>query len=302
MPVRLPLTVERILAWCDDHHARTGSWPRRDSGPVAAAPGETWANLRQALDKGLRGLPGGQTLAQLLAQHRGAPHPGQRPPLTEAQVVAWARAHHAATGRWPNGASGPVADAPGESWAAIQGYLRQGLRGLPGGENLAQLLARRCDAPAPVVRPPLTIERILAWADRHYQRTGRWPTYRSGPVADAPGESWFNLNDALVQGWRGLPGGSSLARLLSERRGRPRRTAGPPLTVAQILGWAEQHLRRTGWWPTTASGPVLDAPGENWRVLNMALWKGHRGLPRGGSLARLRREHRKGLGKQTAEG
>jgi hypothetical protein len=261
---------------------------------VAGAPGEDWANIRQALDKGLRGLPGGQTLAQLLAQHRGAPHPGQRPPLTEAQVVAWARAHHAATGRWPNSASGPVADAPGESWPAIQGYLRQGLRGLPGGENLAHLLARRCGAPAPVVRPPLTVERILALADRHKQRTGAWPTYRSGPVAGAPGETWSKLNEALVHGWRGLPGGSSLARLLSERRGRPRRTAGPPLTVAQILGWAERHLRRTGRWPTAGTGQVADAPGENWRALNMALWKGHRGLPRGGSLARLRREHRPG--------
>src|SRR5262249_4903072 len=126
------LTVAQILAWADAHRARTGRWPRRDSGPVAGAPGEDWANIRQALDKGLRGLPGGQTLAQLLAQHRGAPHPGQRPPLTEAQVVAWARAHHAATGRWPNGASGPVTDAPGENWPAIQGYLRQGLRGLSG--------------------------------------------------------------------------------------------------------------------------------------------------------------------------
>jgi hypothetical protein len=111
-----------------------------------------------------------------------------------------------------------VAGAPGESWAAIQGYLRQGLRGLPGGENLAQLLARRCDAPAPVVRPPLTVELILSWADRHKKRTGAGPTYRSGPVADAPGETWFNLNDALVHGWRGLPGGSSLARLLREHR------------------------------------------------------------------------------------
>jgi hypothetical protein len=143
-------------------------------------------------------------------------------------------------------------------------------------------------------RPPLTVDRILAWADEHRRCTGRWPSAVAGPVAGAPGENWRNLNEALVQGYRGLPGGSSLARLLAERRGRPRRTVGPPLTVGQILGWAEQHLRRTGRWPTTASGPVADEPGENWRALNMALWKGHRGLPRGGSLARLLREHRKG--------
>src|SRR5262249_5777979 len=150
MPLRRPpLTVEQILAWADRHRRRTGRWPRRDSGPVADAPGETWVNVGQALEKGLRGLPRGLSLPRLRARHRGVPTRGHPPPCTGAQVVPWARPHHAATGRWPNSASGPVAEAPGESWAAIQGYLRRGLRGLPGGDTLVRLLARRCGAPAP---------------------------------------------------------------------------------------------------------------------------------------------------------
>jgi hypothetical protein len=65
----------------------------------------------------------------------------------------------------------------------------------------------------------------LSWADRHKGRTGAWPHLNAGPVADAPGETWRGLNRALWGGHRGLPGGSSLARLLAERRGRRRSAA-----------------------------------------------------------------------------
>jgi hypothetical protein len=69
-------------------------------------------------------------------------------------------------------------------------------------------------------RPPLTVEQILAWADAHHARTGRWPHAGSGPVEGAPGEVWGNVNAALYDGHRGLPGGDSLARLLDRRRAR----------------------------------------------------------------------------------
>ena len=74
----------------------------------------------------------------------------------------------------------------------------------------------------PVCRncPPLTVEQILAWADAHHARTGRWPHTKSGPVEGAPGEAWGNIDNALRLGRRGLPGGDSLARLLDRRRAR----------------------------------------------------------------------------------
>jgi hypothetical protein len=56
--------------------------------------------------------------------------------------LAWADAHHARTGRWPHRYSGLVLEAPGESWDRINGALREGHRGLPGGDSLAKLLDR----------------------------------------------------------------------------------------------------------------------------------------------------------------
>jgi hypothetical protein len=67
-------------------------------------------------------------------------------------------------------------------------------------------------------RPPLTAEQILAWADAHHERAGRWPNQYAGPVADAPGETWKAVNMALYVGCRGLPGGDTLGRLLGRLR------------------------------------------------------------------------------------
>jgi hypothetical protein len=178
------LTVAKILAWADSHRARTGRWPSCTGGRVRGAPGETWVNVNQALRLGLRGLPGGDTLPRLLARERGKPHMHRQPRLTEGQVAAWAQAHRARTGRWPNEDSGPVEGAPGEAWSAVCAALRQGLRGLPRG-SLPRLLARRLGARNRTSLPRLTEGRVLRWADAHRRRTGRWPQADSGPGSPA---------------------------------------------------------------------------------------------------------------------
>jgi hypothetical protein len=144
------------------------------------------------------------------------------PDLTLAQILAWADRYHEATGSWPKHDSGPIPTAPEETWEAVDTALRIGIRGLKGKDSLARLLSRRRGVRNNADLPRLTPRKVLKWADHHVNRTGKWPTCESGPVADAPGETWSAVNLALWQGLRGLPGGSSLAKLLDEfRRGRP---------------------------------------------------------------------------------
>src|SRR5262249_59555608 len=109
----------------------------------------------------------------------------------------------------------------------------------------------------------------------------------SGPVSESPGETWSGIHAALAQGLRGLPCAISLARLLAEHRGVRNRMALPRLSVERIRNWAEAHRDRTGGWPTIASGPVAEAPDENWRNIDDALRRGCRGLPGRSSLVRL---------------
>jgi hypothetical protein len=112
---------------------------------VAGAAGETWKGLDLALRFGHRGLPGGTSLAVLLAQRAGARNRAGLPALSEGRVVAWAEAHRRRTGRWPGRGSGAVAGAGGETWGAVDQALRAGYRGLPGGSSLAGLLRRHAE-------------------------------------------------------------------------------------------------------------------------------------------------------------
>ena len=76
----------------------------------------------------------------------------------------------------------------------------------------------------------------------------------------------------------GLPGGNSLAELLSEKFGVRNAASLPPLTAEKILEWADTHYRRTGKWPNRESGIIRDSEGEKWSYVDAALYFGVRGL------------------------
>ena len=286
------LTVEQILAWADEHHTRTGKWPKLYSGVIPGTCGETWTTVNTALSTGIRGLPGRCSLAKLLAKERNARSHLLLSRLSVAQVLAWADAHHNRTGQWPTTESGPIQEAVGESWKNVGAALVQGLRGLPGGFSLAQLLAQERGVRNPAATPSLTEKKILQWIKSHYELTEKWPHQTAGPIADAPGETWTAVEIALSRGRRGLPGGSSLAKLLAKHFGVRNQAGLPPLSIPQILTWVDAHHHRTGNWPQSRSGEIDNTCGETWQAVEQALRKGHRSLPGGSSLARLIKEHR----------
>jgi hypothetical protein len=137
-----PLAVKDILTWADAHRSRTGEWPKCNGGPVADRPAESWPNIDAALRQGFRGHPGGDSLPRLLARRRGVRNRGGLPRLTKVQVLTWAREHRRRKGKWPTVLAGPIPGAKGETWWSVDRALRDGLRGLPGGDSLPQLLRR----------------------------------------------------------------------------------------------------------------------------------------------------------------
>lgn len=213
------LTTKQILAWADKYHNRTSRWPNQLSGPIKATSGETWAGINYALSKGSRGLQVIGSLAELLATHRGVRNQGNLPPLTKEQILSWSDAHQKRTDRWPRREDGVILEAPSETWRRIDNALRLGLRGLAAGSSLANLLVEQRGVRHKGQLPPLTEQQILAWLDEHFQKTGKWPKVKAGPIDGAAGETWSGVNAALEAGLRNLPGGSSLAKLLARHRG-----------------------------------------------------------------------------------
>jgi hypothetical protein len=100
--MRKPIfTKSQILAWADEHHTRTGSWPTLESGEIPGTDGETWYRVDYALRHGLRGMRGGSSLAKLIASHHGLDYRTGLRPLTKKEIIKWARAHRHRTGRYP---------------------------------------------------------------------------------------------------------------------------------------------------------------------------------------------------------
>ena len=292
-----PLTEKLILGWADAHFRRTGRWPNVTSGRVHELPSEIWIVLDVYLRNGSRGLPGGTSLARMLAKRRGVPHWQDPPPLTKRMILKWADAHHKRTGKWPSVKFGPVVEATDISWSiswgTIGSRLARGGRGLPGGSTLSKFLAQHRGVRNRRDLPRLTQKQILAWADAHYKRTGHWPKAVSIRVHDARAETWAAVNYHLLRGSRGLPRGSSLAKLLIKRRGLRDRLNPPRLTHRQILRWADAHYEHFGDWPARESGRVNGSRHETWSRINDAMKDGRRGLRGGSSLPKLLAQHRR---------
>lgn len=293
-PKRPDLYVGLILEWADAFHARTQRWPNINSGRIVETVDDTWRRIDDSLRHGHRGLPRDSrlSLARLLEKFRGVRNSEYPPKLTIAQIVSWAKAHRRRTGWWPTEKCGSIVGVPGETWVAIDLSLRRGRRGLRSRSSLARLLEKRLGVRNLANVPRLKFGRILWWADAFHRRTGRWPTRESGAIEGTRGETWYAMNSALKIGRRGLPGGSSLAKLLARKRGvRRSRSDRPSLTPEQILHWCDIYKRRHGTWPTQRSGPIDNTASETWGAINAALRHGLRGLRGGSSLAQLLNEH-----------
>ena len=72
---------------------------------------------------------------------------------------------------------------------------------------------------------------------------------------------------------------------------RPKFDGPSAATIGQILAWADEHKAATGDWPNQISGQMTGTD-ETWGAINVSLSVGNRGLPSGGSLAKLLAEHR----------
>lgn len=216
---RTELTVALILEWADSHYQRTGNWPNVYSGRVWEPVSETWRNIDCSLRRGQRGLRRGQSLAMILAKHRGVRNRKSLPAFSIRQILKWADTFHQQNGRWPRRNDGVIPGTNGETWAAVSTALFQGQRGLPGKSSLARLLAVKRSARNRKLRPVLTIRQILAWPDRHRRQIGHWPTERSGTI-EGTNDTWSAIAQALVKGLRGLRR-SSLPKILQRYRQVP---------------------------------------------------------------------------------
>lgn len=282
------LTVDQILAWADDHRDRTGLWPSQNSGRIPGTD-ESWRNIEATLHRGGRGLGVRSSIAQILETHRGRRNPKNLPQLCDGALKKWIVRYKKRHKCWPSRESGKIAGTQ-ETWRTVDKALKRGSRGRSDKSSLADFLFQHFGVRNTARLLPLRKSQILHWCDEHHKRTGAWPTAKSGRVYGTA-EKWMNVDAALMLGLRSLPGGSSLARLLTESGRSESRQYKKCLSITAILALADRYHRRYGRWPNIKSGTIAGTS-DTWSSINYALRTGARGLPKGRGLAAFLVEHR----------
>ena len=210
--------------------------------------------------------------------------------LTIEQILEWIKSYRDENNCFPSKGSGAIKKTNGETWSGINAALRSGSRGLKKGSSLAHLKKQFFGVISHLERRSLSIVEILDWACEHKKRTGVWPRRDSG-IITASGEEkerWSAIDTALKAGLRGLAGKDSLVKLLDRNFSAPNKRNKKVLTENLILKWADEHMTKTGKWPSADSGKIgLHSAFITWGTVNSYLVKGYRGLAGGSSLADL---------------
>src|SRR5436309_2785155 len=120
-------------------------------------------------------------------------------------------------------------------------------------------------SPAPLLQPSSQRTRAPG-AAQPGRRPAVWANFARRGWRARRADSNYNSRRALMA-HRAATGGGRAVLPRAARRGGRRRKKGrfkTPLTPTVILLWAQDHLQRTGQWPTVRCGQVLASPEESW--------------------------------------
>ncbi|WP_280524241.1 DEAD/DEAH box helicase [Legionella cincinnatiensis] len=142
-------------------------------------------------------------------------------------------------------------------------------------------------------RPPLTMEIIETWIEQFFNKYQKYPLRNDSLIEFAEGnyygDTWSRIDTALREGLRGLPVGSSLAKLMDTKFGVRNSLDLPQLDTEEIKACMLSYFNNTGKWPDEKSGVIPELPYDTWSSIGSALHKGTRNLPKI-SLAELRNQ------------
>lgn len=297
------LDETQIIDWVKKHIEQYGKKPGKHTGTVEFAEGEhkgiTWAAIDIALKKGLRDLPGKSCLVKLIKEKLGIRSYHNPPALPTQLIIDWITLFINKYERKPNMSDGNIEFAEGEyareTWSGVNAALWRGGRGQPGKSSLASLIQENFGIKNIQDLPALSATLILDWIKQYIDVHGKKPNRTSGiiePVSEEyKGITWTIINTALEVGTRGLPGGSSLAKLIDNKMGIANPMNLPLLNEELIINWVTQFINTHKEKPLRSSGVIefasADHKGITWLAVDSALKRGSRGISGKSSLASL---------------
>lgn len=219
------MTEAQIIAAADKYFEKYGLYPTfkdkhaSEFFDVSDAP-KTWAGVQSLMRIGGRGLPGNNTLANLL-DSSGRRISQRCRPMTEDDVINAMKKFYFDFDRFPRQTDGDASKYFGrqETWSSVNQCLRKGLRGLTGGSSIYNIAERLSGIVSRNRCANLNILIILASVARYHLTHREMPRPSSGDASNyfhMNGESWRNIDTSLRQGLRGLKCGSSLVKIIAQ--------------------------------------------------------------------------------------
>ena len=208
------LTEVLLLEAVKQHRSRYGKWPstRSGMGPETAKRLEvtSWQAVNTMLRDWRRGYDGeAKTLSQLVRKARGL---SLNPCVTEETLKEAAALFVREAGRAPQLGDFLKGRVGLKARTAWDGYKTQ-----PGVQYRSWRIFLQ-DAGLRTEVLLLTEELILEGIKKFYEKRGRRPVTATGDASEyfGPKDTWQKINYALMNGYRGLPGGSSLYKFFKK--------------------------------------------------------------------------------------
>lgn len=198
------LSEECIWKWMQEYKEMNGKYPVQNERSECP-DGSKWIAINASLRQGSRGLPGGSSLQILRIKMTGE----SQKILSEEAIWKWMQDYFVNYGDWPRSNSKDRVE--GMTWDAVNKSMKKGRWGLVAGSSLMKLRERMMRDSLPV----FTEDMISEWMLEHFNKHQIWPSVDT--VIDPPFKTWRQIDDSLIHGRCGLPGGSSIAKLRKQR-------------------------------------------------------------------------------------
>ena len=298
-----PFSNELIEGWCILFYKKYGIYPKRTSGIIEFAEGEyegtTWKIVDRSLVQSGRGLIGYSSLPKFLEEKFSVKNKKNLPHFTNELIEGWCILFYKKFGIYPKRTSGIIEFAEGKyagiTWALVDTALQTAGRGLKEKSSLPKFLEEKFGVKNKMNLPRLSSQMIEGWCILFYKKYGIYPKRTSGIIEFAEGEykgtTWSHVNNALLEGLRGLQKGSSLKMFLKEKFNLRHIKELPPYTEDLIIEFIQEYHDKVGKYPKYKSGTIITSRKEHsedtWASIDHALRTGSRGLSRGSSLAKF---------------
>jgi hypothetical protein len=201
--------------------------------------------------------------------------------LTEEKIIGFVKSFYKVHGRYPAAHTKENDGLPeGYTWITIDSALTHCSQGITAKSSIAKLISKHLGVRYKGDLPDFSEEKIVEWAKKYFLVHNKYPSIRTKPSDWLPeGETWIALDIALKRGTRGLPGGSSVAKLFEKYFGIRNKTNIPKISEQCIIDYMIVFKDKYGYFPHAHSKENEMLPsGESWHGFDKALRNARRGL------------------------